>query len=261
MLALRDLPEEYKKWNRSFFAPFGRRWVSRHLPNIIKNTIIGNRLQGMFAFQANNSTRLYEYPFAFYSADLVRGMKILEIGGGMSGFQFVLAKQGLSVINVDPGLAAHGCGWPVDNQSIAKLNKAFGTQVELRNCFIQNASLADNYFDRVFSISVIEHLPPDDLISMLENIKRVLKPGGLLILTVDLFLDLKPFTRRESNKYGRNISIYELVTLSGFKMIKGKREELLGFPEFDAENILCNFSQYMLGTGYPALAQLLILQK
>jgi ubiquinone/menaquinone biosynthesis C-methylase UbiE len=215
----------------------------------------------MFAFQTNNSTRLFEYPFAFFNAHMSQGMDVVEIGGGLSGFQYVLAKQGVNVINVDPGLEACGRGWPVDYQSIAKMNRAFGTRVVLKKCFIQDANFLDNSFDRCFSISIIEHLTDKEIISILNHVKRVLKPGGLFILTVDLFLDLKPFTKRESNEYGRNVSIQKLVDLSGMEMTLGKREELFGFPEFDPEKILSDLSRYMLGNGYPALAQLLVLRK
>jgi hypothetical protein len=45
------------------------------------------------------------------------------------------------------------------------------------------------------------------------------------------------------------------------EMTLGKREELFGFPEFDPEKILSDLSRYMLGNGYPALAQLLVLRK
>jgi len=39
----------------------------------------------------------------------------------------------------------------------------------------------------------------------------VLKPGGRLVLTIDLFLNLKPFTSRTSNQFGVNVSIGELM--------------------------------------------------
>ena len=82
---------------------------------------------------------------------------VLEIGGGLSGFQFVLDQHGCQVVNVDPGMA--GEGWPCDQNSMAKLNQRFGSHVELRNTTVDKANLPDGSVDRVFSISVIKHLP------------------------------------------------------------------------------------------------------
>jgi len=42
-----------------------------------------------------------------------------------------------------------------------------------------------NYFDKVYSIAVLHHIPSTELrLEFLEGVKRVLRPGGLLILTV-----------------------------------------------------------------------------
>ena len=44
---------------------------------------------------------------------------------------------------------------------------------------------ADNYFDKVYSIAVFHHIPSKDFRrQFLQEAKRVLKPNGLLILTV-----------------------------------------------------------------------------
>jgi SAM-dependent methyltransferase len=42
----------------------------------------------------------------------------------------------------------------------------------------------DNFFDFVYSISVIEHIPGNGDKEALENFRRVLKPGGVLIVEV-----------------------------------------------------------------------------
>ena len=132
------MPVLHREWNRKHAAPFGRtlyRWT-RDMPvgvRLIDATIFKAvpSLRGPFAFQPNNATREAEYPWAFYATPIAPGLKVLEIGGGLSGFQFVLDRAGCQVVNVDPGMEAHGRGWPVDAQSIADLNRMFGTSVEL----------------------------------------------------------------------------------------------------------------------------------
>lgn len=43
----------------------------------------------------------------------------------------------------------------------------------------------DKMFTKVFCISVLEHLPPGEISKVIKEFKRVLKPKGKLILTVD----------------------------------------------------------------------------
>ena len=121
MLARRDLPAEYEAWNIAWGAPWGHRALAnpfvgdRHekvveflerLPAKVRTPVLQSpqmdRVRGPFAFQSNTSTRGYEYPWAFHQVQGLGPCRILEIGGALSGFQFVLAKSGYDVHNVDP---------------------------------------------------------------------------------------------------------------------------------------------------------------
>ncbi|HWC09712.1 MAG TPA: methyltransferase domain-containing protein [Acidimicrobiales bacterium] len=187
-------------------------------------------------------------------------MRAVEIGGSLAGLQFVLAKEGLEVVNVDPGeQAVHG--WPVDATSIGCLNRAFGTEVELRNCYLEEAGLDDASVDLVYSISTIEHIPMELLPSILGEVRRILVPGGRFVLTVDLFLDLEPFSYETENITGRNVDVRWLVETAGLHLEQGDRSELYGFPEFDPKRVMGNLFTYEYGRYYPSLAQALVLVK
>lgn len=95
----------------------------------------------------------------------------------------------------------------------------------------------------------------------MEKVYKVLKPGGLFILTVDLFLDIEPFTRKTNNVHGSNMNIRSMIHDSGFILEFGEPSLLYGFNEFTPENVLANLSTYLYGTIYPALAQCFILKK
>jgi SAM-dependent methyltransferase len=259
MLARRPLPKSYRDWNRAHAAPFGRDLpFERTLRRLLPAGLVV-RWKGPFAVQPNSALRRFEYPWAVEAAALAPGMRVLEIGGGLSGFQFVLDRMGLRVTNVDPGLDARGVGWPCDERAMARLNRLFGTHVDLRNTTIDAAGLERDRFDRVFSISVIEHLPDDELASVLVHVRDVLAPGGLFVLTVDLFLDLVPFTSRAQNRFGRNVDVRRLVTDSGLLLAAGDPAELYGYEAFDPARIQAELGDYLLGS-YPALAQCLVLR-
>lgn len=260
MIAPARIPETYQQWNRQFGSPNGHRIRFRRLRERFLPASMLHRAMGPFSIQYNNSIRAFEYPWAFAAGELRPGMKVLEIGGSLAGFQFVLARQGCQVVNVDPGMAAEGVGWPCDQASISRLNRMFGTAVELRNTTVDRAGLGEGEFDRVYCISVIEHLPAADAAAVMDHAYRCLKPGGRFILTIDLFLNITPFATRLENEYGTNRDVADLIARQPWKLVTGKRDELHGFPEFNPDKILCRLETFLVG-GYPALAQCLVLQK
>ena len=53
-----------------------------------------------------------------------------------------------------------------------------------------------NSFDVILAISSLEHFLDADLAILAAAIKRLLKPDGIVVMTIDLFLDLRPFSER-----------------------------------------------------------------
>lgn len=262
MIGRRSLPGRYERWNQTWGAPFGRpvpAWV-RRLPG---TTSLVQRRAGPFSFQPNNSTRTWEYPWAYFAVPVVPALRLVEVGGALSGLQFVLARAGATVVNVDPFVDYGTTGEyaAVDPaERLRDLNELFGTAVELRRCTLAEAGLPAGSVDVVYCISTIEHLSAAARTSTVGEIGRVLRPGGRTVLTVDLFLDLQPFTTRTDNRWGTNIDVHALVAESGLGLVEGTPAELLGYPEFDADTVQSNVSDYLVG-DYPGLAQCLVLQK
>ena len=141
------------------------------------------------------------------------------------------------------------------------LNAAFGTSIEVHGCCLEEANLPHRAFDYVVCISTIEHAPTPAVFSLVEAALRMLKPGGRFVATVDLFLNLEPFTSRQENEFGTNIDLGAILTKVGppFKLVTGSREELYGFPEFSAAKVLENLEKYYVGV-YPCLSQCLVLE-
>jgi SAM-dependent methyltransferase len=260
MILKRSLPEDFNEWNRRWNAPFGN--LSR-IPTLGCKCLqrINARRRGFFSLQPNNDTRRVEYPWAFLIAGLKPGMAVLEIGGGLAGFQFVLQASGLEVTNVDPGLKAEGKGWKCDQDSIAELNSTFKTSVKLIPSTLPKSKLVPSSFDRAFSISVLEHLTPSEIEDTMKEAFRLLKPGGEFVITTDLFIDIEPFTHIARNRYGGNVNIKSLVEYAPFSLKFGDVSQLNGYEEFNPQEILSRISSFYLGRGYPALVQAIVLKK
>jgi glycosyltransferase involved in cell wall biosynthesis/ubiquinone/menaquinone biosynthesis C-methylase UbiE len=117
--------------------------------------------------------------YAFIRLNIPAGSRILEIGGGRCGVLRKLAR-GYECWNIckpgganrDAPTAGPGSAW---RQIKARIGD-FTTE------------LPDRYFDLVFSISTLEHIPPDQdtCEAVVRDINRVIKPGALSLHILDL---------------------------------------------------------------------------
>jgi len=69
-------------------------------------------------------------------------------------------------------------------------------RLERTRCSITATPYGDAAFDRVFCISVLEHLPADDRKATLREFARIVRPNGLVVLTMDHpLVDLDEFVQ------------------------------------------------------------------
>lgn len=61
----------------------------------------------------------------------------------------------------------------------------FGFKIKFIKESLTRIPFGDNFFDKVFCISVIEHMPKDAAYKVMKEMLRVLKKGGLLAITID----------------------------------------------------------------------------
>jgi len=257
MIAPAVLPAEYQMWNDKWHAPFGRAFP---LKGPISWSLPALWFRGPFAVQPNSTTRFFEYPWAYRQVvdRLPVGKSVLEVGGGLAGLQWVLGRAGYSVINVDPGMEAKGHGWFVTPRKHHLLSRLFKAPVSLIPTPLEQALLPAESIDLVLCVSTLEHLIPAELKGVAESIKRILKPEGVAVLTVDLFLDVYPFTRATQNRWGTNINVYEFLERAGLRLIEGNPRQIFGFQEFDRESIAKHSSEFLVGGDGIALAQCLV---
>src|ERR1044071_2584697 len=103
------------------------------------------------------------------------GMSVLEVGSG-PGFvtewvSRVIPNGSITCVEIDPIMV---------NYARQHLENASQCQCRIIESSIAKTDLPDNSFDFAFSRIVFEHIP--DPVEALNEIKRLLKPGGRLVM-------------------------------------------------------------------------------
>jgi ubiquinone biosynthesis O-methyltransferase len=124
-----------------------------------------------------NPFKIYEFNRLIAGAGLADGQAVLDVGCG-KGFQTqVLARTCASAVGIDTSTVQ------IEGAREFLAHSPVERKVRFLCARIQDAALADASFDRVFSFSVLEHIPEFE--EVLTEIVRVLKPGGELHVSVD----------------------------------------------------------------------------
>ena len=183
--------KKLKRYSNYFLKKFAT-WLKR------KNKIISSNIVDVIwtRFVVESSTLPYpirrvEYPWAIFNAKLEKSMEILDVGSGVSLFPVYLASLGHNVTSIDPDLV-------LMKRLSPKLSEFCNTKVKYQPGNVTKLEFDDETFDRVFCISVIEHLEEEIIdgnyinnhkqeldVKAISELLRVLKKGGLLMLTFD----------------------------------------------------------------------------
>lgn len=131
-------------------------------------------------------TRIFEYPWAVIESDLKPSDVVLDAGGGLSLFPFFLSSRCEKVVNVD---ISYHKRFAIDMVALREIAKKLGyMNLEIVIEDIKSMHFKDDTFDKVYCISTIEHVPLKQQFEMIDEMYRVLKPNGILILTTDVIL-------------------------------------------------------------------------
>ncbi len=118
-------------------------------------------------------SRPESYYRQFVRTPVSKGAAVLDWGCGLGGMLLTLERT-------DPTLSLHGAD--IIGETLDRLKEARPSW-DLRRIAPSPIALpwSDNSFERVFLLDVIEHVP--DPLAMLSEAHRVLKPGGILVLS------------------------------------------------------------------------------
>lgn len=158
----------------------------------------------------HNWSRWWEYAFVWlHLKDLIgksKKIKVLDIGPALTFFPFFLADKGFEVVAIDIDERISGWADSALNQLVC-INSAAKQRLKFVTGDITKTKFENNSFNAVTNISVIEHI--DKKRQAINEIHRLLKPGGRLINTMDISLDglpigdSRPLLPRESYEFIR----------------------------------------------------------
>src|SRR5260370_4178171 len=102
-------------------------------------------------------------------------VKVLDIGAGYGFLEEVIEKKNskVSVYGID-----------ISSKGIQVLSKRF--RGEFKTGVVHKIPYPDNYFDVVFALELLEHIPPSQVFAAYKEVRRVLKNQGTLIISVPL---------------------------------------------------------------------------
>lgn len=101
-----------------------------------------------------------------------RGQRILDAGCGDGRFCYELCGERVGVVGVD-----------ISEKAIS-FARVFNPGARFLVADLANLPVALGQFDQIVCQETLEHIPPEKVDAVLDNLARVLKPGGKIIFTV-----------------------------------------------------------------------------
>lgn len=159
----------------------GKDWQSYEQRSARIGATIGDKLSAYFA-----------PPFA--------GLRVLDWGSALGGVAIWLANRyemEMHAADVDP----HSMAW-LEKQSVG---------VRAWNLVPQKPfPFEDDYFSAIYGVSVFTHIPPEWVEFYLEELRRVAKPGGLVMMTFTGYYKVENDKTKRANDQLRPKSIEDV---------------------------------------------------
>lgn len=166
-------------------------------------------------------SRQWEYPYVFQqikrSCEKQTGINILDAGSGITFFPFFIYQQ-LKPVSI------RCCDYDEQLEKLfSNIMADQSADLQFRHADLHTLPYGERSFDVIYCISVLEHTT--DHRSILREFKRVLKPGGRLIVTFDISLDGK----------GE-------ISIGQSKQLLGDLQELFTFEDYGTAQFLAQTS-------------------
>ena len=156
-----------------------------------------------------SENRQWEYPWAILNSHLKKDMRVLDAGCGGSLLLAYLYYQKCICYGIDNTFFIDAINtipvrlrcriamalsriypfyyliYPHSNEWLSNIHRVLRIPIHYIAADSSYMPFCDNAFDRIFCISVIEHLSREQMLKTAQEFHRILRPGGLVIMTVD----------------------------------------------------------------------------
>jgi len=149
--------------------------------------------------------------------------KILDLGCGSGRHVIYFAKNGFDVYGID--IAREGL--KITNSELKKnklkANLKYGS-------IYRKLPYADNFFDAVISTQAIHHDKIQEIRKVIKEIERVLRPNGLLFITVRKRKFREKYPKNVLiEKYGKQKATYKIIAPRTYIPIEGDEKGLVHY--------------------------------
>lgn len=119
------------------------------------------------------------------------GESVLDVGCGSGVFANQIGSYGASVLAID-----------ANPDAIDYASRTFGRDdVEFRLGMLDDLDLPSDHFDRATALEIVEHVYPEQVRTLLVTLRRVLRPGGSLLVTTPNYRGLWPLVEWASDRF------------------------------------------------------------
>jgi ubiquinone/menaquinone biosynthesis C-methylase UbiE len=139
-------------------------------------------------YGADFSIKGFDRPWLISSHAWQAGDHVLDVGAAYSNIPLhIQQKYGCEVwVADDFGLNSNESFWTRDRSPHEHIAAHPDVKYVLERLGDKKSSLPENYFDVIYSLSALEHVPGELTASVWAHMDRLLKPGGELIHAIDM---------------------------------------------------------------------------
>jgi len=186
----------------------------------------------IWSYFQNHAKASFDLSYArlrYFAERCSAGSRVLNIGVGSGGLERLLEERGVVVYALDPSL-----------ETIKQLQAELGLGDRAQLGYSEVIPFDDEFFDKVIMTEVLEHLPDDSLHATLDEVRRVLRPGGVFVGTVPYREKLQdnvvfcPCCEQQFHRWGHQQS-FDAVSLGSLFKSHGLQIDKLyprSFPDF-----------------------------
>ena len=187
----------------------------------------------------------HKYMFNMISEEIInQECKILDIGCGPGEMCIDLAKKYNDIYGVDI------------SEEMIRIAKKKTENLDIKGSItyevgdIENLNYEDSFFDAIICSGVVEYLHNDE--NWGKELKRILKPNGILIINVTNKYAIRRLTLPIINYFKRLKVVYNLLNCIKTRILK--KEKLNRFPFIPRDHAPRKFDKFLLEKGFKKIS-------